>query len=82
MFFAIPIVGKILAGMAAAEASADVSAAQKTTQLKVASQQRRRSRPSRLCADAQFTMDQAAARTLAQPGQRREGVKRATSSCS
>jgi hypothetical protein len=34
MFFAIPIVGKILAGMAAAEASADVSAPQKVSQLK------------------------------------------------
>jgi hypothetical protein len=34
MFFAIPIVGKILAGMAAAEASADTSAPQKVSQLK------------------------------------------------
>ena len=35
MFFAIPIVGKILAGIAAAEASADTSATQKTSQLKI-----------------------------------------------
>jgi hypothetical protein len=34
MFFAIPIIGKILAGCAAAEASADTSATQKTSQLK------------------------------------------------
>ena len=34
MFFAIPIVGKILAGVAAAEASADTSAPTKVSQLK------------------------------------------------
>jgi hypothetical protein len=34
MFFAIPIVGKILAGLAATEASADSSATQAATQLK------------------------------------------------
>jgi hypothetical protein len=34
MFFAIPIIGKILAGVAAAESSADTSAPAKVSQLK------------------------------------------------
>ena len=37
MFFAVPIVGKILAGFAASEASAGASATQKTAQSKVQS---------------------------------------------
>ena len=60
MFFAVPVVGKILAGFAASEASAETSAAQKTTQSKVQSISGSAADPADF-AQTLDTIDQAAA---------------------